>query len=180
LHSKLGKTFVYVTHDQVEAMTLADRIVLLRDGVIEQVGTPLDLFERPNNTYVASFLGSPSMNFISVEVSGGGTSMTLPDGQTVAFGSSQFSGKLAAGNYLWGVRPEQLSNSASSESTLEATIEVVQPTGARSYASFNIGDAHVVAELDAHAVNTEGQKLTLSISLDRTNFFDPVTQNVVR
>lgn len=180
LHTKLGKTFVYVTHDQIEAMTLADRIVLLRDGVIEQAGTPLDLFERPNNTYVASFLGSPSMNFISVTVSDDATTMKLPDGQIVSIASSRFSNLLSAGNYLWGIRPEHFSNSTSSKSTLEANIEVVQPTGARSYASFNLADAHVVAELDAHAVNIEGQKLNLSVALDRTNFFDPVSKNVIK
>ncbi len=179
LHAKLGKTFVYVTHDQIEAMTLADRIVLLRDGVIEQSGTPLELFEKPKNTYVASFLGSPSMNFINVTVSDDISSMTLPDGQTLPLSSSQYASILTPGNYLWGVRPEHFDQSSESENNFEAHIEVVQPTGARTYGSFNIGDTHVIAELDAHAVNIEGQKLNLSVAIERTNFFDPASGNSV-
>ena len=80
LHREFGKTFIYVTHDQIEAMTLAERIVLLRDGVIEQQGAPLSLFERPANTFVAGFLGSPSMNFIRVRIENSET-IALPDGQ---------------------------------------------------------------------------------------------------
>ncbi len=179
LHSRLGKTFVYVTHDQIEAMTLADRIILLRDGIIEQSGPPLDLFEKPNNTYVAGFLGSPPMNFISVSVINDGAAMTLPDGQTVSLASSKISTELTNGEFLWGVRPEHLSNTSVSDCKLDALIEVVQPTGARSYGSFNLGDAHLIAELDAHAINIEGQKLTLDIAIGRTNFFDPATGKAV-
>ena len=86
LHRELGKTFIYVTHDQIEAMTLAERIVLLRDGVIEQEGGPLELFERPANIFVGGFLGSPAMNFIKVRVEESGNRITLPDGQTISIG----------------------------------------------------------------------------------------------
>ena len=86
LHQELGRTMIYVTHDQIEAMTLADRIVLLRDGRIEQLGAPLDLFERPATRFVAGFLGSPKMNFLPATVEAGerelrdGTKLTLPPG----------------------------------------------------------------------------------------------------
>lgn len=147
LHAKLGKTFVYVTHDQIEAMTLADRIVLLRDGVIEQVGAPLDLFERPKNIFVAGFLGSPPMNFINVDVTNNATSMTLPDGQTLSLAGSQISTILNDGAYTWGVRSEHLSKTTETENVIDAVIDVAQPTGSRTYGTFFLGDTHVVSEL---------------------------------
>ena len=173
LHNKLGKTFIYVTHDQIEAMTLAERIVLLRDGEIVQTGSPLDLFERPKNTFVAGFLGSPSMNFIEVEVENNGARLKLPDGQTMTTkraGAAKL--ELADGPYLWGVRPEHFSAAKKSPATMDAVMEVVQPTGSRTYGSFSLAATHVVAELDAHAVNEENQKLALAVAVDRTVFFD--------
>ena len=163
LHDKLGKTFIYVTHDQIEAMTLAQRIILLKDGKIEQAGAPLDLFEKPNNTYVAAFLGSPSMNFIDVTVTHG--SMTLPDGQTIQ------SCPVPDGSYTWGVRPEQFS--VDGNGPLQVKLDVIQPTGSRSYGTFYIEGNHMIAELDAHAVNAAST--TLSVAMERTLFFEPET-----
>ncbi len=176
LHRKLGKTFIYVTHDQIEAMTLAERVVLLRDGEIEQAGAPLELFERPKNLFVAGFLGSPSMNFIEVKVENSGASMRLPDGQKIDLvrdGKPPI--RLADGAYIWGVRPEHFSCGGEGLSTIEARIEVVQPTGSRCYGSFSLAGTHAVAELDAHAITVAEQKLTLSIALERTVFFDVTT-----
>lgn len=168
LHEKLGKTFIYVTHDQIEAMTLAQRIILLRDGKIEQQGPPLDLFERPNNTYVAAFLGSPPMNFVDVTVADG--AVTLPDGQTIP-GCT-----MAPGQYTWGVRSEHFA--ASADGPLSVKLDVIQPTGSRSYGTFYIGDAHMVAELDAHA--TDHSNMQLSVAMDRTLFFDPKSGQAVQ
>ena len=109
LHKTLGTTTIYVTHDQVEAMTLADRIVVMRDGVIEQVGTPAELYDRPVNKFVAGFLGSPQMNFLSGEVvgeGGGGPSLQLPNGERIALpGSAKVGSPLTIG-----VRPEHWRN----------------------------------------------------------------------
>ncbi|WP_421726038.1 ABC transporter ATP-binding protein [Bauldia sp.] len=176
LHARLGKTFIYVTHDQIEAMTLADRIVLLRDGQIEQSGAPLDLFEQPVNTFVGGFLGAPPMNFVPVTVEGGGATLKLPDGQTIALTSDDDAP--GDGSYRWGVRPEHLKQ-ANGAASFNATIEVVQPTGSRTYGSFSLGDANVVAELDARAVDVAGRSLPLSVAVKRTVFFDEQTGNAV-
>ncbi len=179
LHTKLGKTFVYVTHDQIEAMTLADRIVLLRDGVIEQIGAPLDLFERPKNIFVAGFLGSPPMNFMDVDVTEHGTSMALPDGQILSLAGTKISGKIKDGAYTWGVRSEHLSKITETKNTVRAVIDVLQPTGSRTYGTFFLGDCHVVSELEAHDVSKEGEILHLAVAIDRTSFFDPETGSAI-
>ena len=170
LHSQLGKTFIYVTHDQIEAMTLADRIVLLRDGSIEQEGAPLELFEQPLNDFVGGFLGSPPMNFIPVTFTS--SQLHLPDGQKVSFAPTKHGHKaLAKGEILWGVRPEHF-RQVKSGGNMKAKIEVVQPTGARTYGSFSLGDTHIVAELDAHAVDLANREIRLAVDFERTVFFD--------
>jgi len=174
LHQQLGKTFIYVTHDQIEAMTLADRIVLLNDGEIEQEGAPLDLFERPANTFVAGFLGSPSMNFIDVTVGANASSLALPDNHQIDLGSPHPPLVPHAGRkLLWGVRPEHFSAGGDSLRAMDVVLEIVQPTGSRTYGSFMLGGSHAVAELDAHAVSGAGERLRLSVALERTSFFDP-------
>ncbi|MGI9334373.1 MAG: ABC transporter ATP-binding protein [Gammaproteobacteria bacterium] len=174
LHQALRKTFIYVTHDQIEAMTLAERIVLLHDGEIAQSGAPLDLFERPHNTFVAGFLGSPSMNFIEVEVTQDGERLQLPDGQSLALGRAHRELGLQGGRSLiWGVRPEQFGQDGQAENAIDVSMEIVQPTGSRTYGSFTLGGAHAVAELDAHALTRADQKLRLSVAMERTALFDP-------
>lgn len=165
LHEKLGKTIIYVTHDQVEAMTLAERIVLLRDGIIEQAGAPLDLFEKPDNQYVAGFLGSPPMNFIDVSISG--DVVVTPDGQKLTHRTG-----LKDGDFVWGVRPEHWFHSAASDKTINVRMEVIQPTGSRSYGTFHLGNAHVIAELDAHATELRNAEITLAVAATHTIFFD--------
>ena len=172
LHERLGKTFIYVTHDQTEAMTLAQRIVLLRDGRIEQTGAPLDLFERPDNTYVAGFLGSPPMNFI--EVTKHGDRLILPDGQSVRTGSP-----LGDGAYLWGVRPEHWSQAPEGQADIRVRMEIVQPTGSRSYGTFYLAGTHVVAELDSRAEGLRASEVLLSVAGNRTHLFDPQTGKAV-
>ncbi|MEP5420812.1 MAG: ABC transporter ATP-binding protein [Roseibium sp.] len=169
LHERLGKTFIYVTHDQIEAMTLAERIVLLRDGHIEQLGKPLDLFEKPDNTYVAGFLGSPPMNFVDVVVEGG--SVVLKDGQRIE-GCS-----IKDGAYKWGIRPEHFS--ARSDGPLSVTLDVVQPTGSRAYGSFDLAGTHALAELGAHVGESDAKDIRLAVALERTSFFHRATGNAV-
>ncbi|MDE0307997.1 MAG: ABC transporter ATP-binding protein [Albidovulum sp.] len=174
LHKQLKKTFIYVTHDQIEAMTLAERIVLLRDGIVEQQGAPLELFERPKNLFVAGFLGSPSMNFIEVELEEGGAALRLPDGQSLAWTGSL---TLAPenGEFIWGVRPEHFSVASGESSDLEALIEVVQPTGSRTFGSFSLAGTHVVAELDARTEVAADRKIALNVDMERTACFDKLT-----
>ena len=178
LHAQLGKTFIYVTHDQIEAMTLAERIILLRDGEIEQAGAPLDLFERPDNIFVAGFLGSPPMNFVDVTVSGG--TLTFPDGQTMPVeGALKDGTTLKDGEFTWGVRPEHFSQSDQGARTLRANLEVIQPTGSRSYGTFYLAGVHLMAELEARVGEQDRREVTLSVALERTVFFDKATGKAI-
>jgi multiple sugar transport system ATP-binding protein len=188
LHQELGKTMLYVTHDQIEAMTMADRIVLLRDGKIEQQGAPLDLYERPATRYVAGFLGSPSMNFVPATVAAvdGGYGVRLADGTALALPAAR-AGKLAPRRdqpVVLGVRPEHMSRAVPGDTrpgrTLyTALIDLVQPTGARTYATFQLGGAAVVAELQAHDVSQLGERIELAIDMNRAVLIDPSTENVI-
>jgi multiple sugar transport system ATP-binding protein len=132
LHDRLGATFVYVTHDQIEAMTMADHVVVMRDGVIEQQGAPLDLYDRPANRFVAGFIGSPAMNFVEGTVREDGESVALDlDGQpTIAFG-----GRRPAGEAVTvGLRPEHLTAcSPGDQAALRLKVAVIERTGSTSY-----------------------------------------------
>ncbi len=186
LHQELGKTMIYVTHDQIEAMTMADRIVLLRDGRIEQAGAPLDLFERPATRYVAGFLGSPSMNFIEARLAGegGGVAIRLDDGTTLPLPASRLAklGERRDQAVTLGVRPEHMSRAADGRPGLvrfSAGIELLQPTGSRTYATFKLGGVDVVAELQAHDVTEINQKIDLSMDMNRVILIDPATEKVI-
>jgi ABC-type sugar transport system ATPase subunit len=124
LHKRLGKTMIYVTHDQVEAMTLADKIVVLRDGVIEQVGKPLDLYAQPCNEFVAGFIGSPAMNFLPVNIAS--NQITLNDGMTLASSHT-----CAAQSGKLGVRPEHIRLNV--DGKLTGTVKVIEALGATTF-----------------------------------------------
>ncbi|MGJ8583980.1 MAG: ABC transporter ATP-binding protein [Marinosulfonomonas sp.] len=178
LHQEIGKTFIYVTHDQIEAMTLADRIVLLSDGKIAQSGSPLDLFERPNDQFVASFLGSPRMNMLPVTVAPDKSALVLSDGQTFELGAGHDASRLQGGQDLvLGVRPEHLM--VGEAGGLDVKIEIVQPTGSRSYASFALSGVPMVAEFEAHVVTKPGAVVPVAVAMDRTVLFDPETRLAV-
>jgi multiple sugar transport system ATP-binding protein len=185
LHQGIGKTMVYVTHDQIEAMTLADRIVLLKDGRIEQQGAPLDLFERPATRFVAGFLGSPSMNFVPATVEGGGvrfadgTMLPLPAARV-----ARLNGSMGRG-VTFGVRPEHVSRAAAGErrpgvERLSAVIDLLQPTGSRTYATFRLSGTPVIAELQAHDVSRPGERLELWIDMNRIVLIDPESERVLQ
>ncbi|MGI9506668.1 MAG: ABC transporter ATP-binding protein, partial [Geminicoccaceae bacterium] len=187
LHQELGKTMIYVTHDQVEAMTLADRIVLLRDGMIEQEGAPLDLFERPKTRFVAGFLGSPSMNFIPARLAGDNgavavhiddISLSLPLERAAKFLDHH------GQDVLFGVRPEHLTRAREGEARaglapMTVTLDLIQPTGSRSYGSFKLGGVEVTAELQAHDAERPGERLELHVDMNRTVVIDPKTERVL-
>ncbi len=183
LHQEIGKTVIYVTHDQIEAMTLADRIVLLKDGRIEQQGRPLDLFERPRSRFVAGFLGSPQMNFVPCTVEGpalrfeGGEALRLDEAR--AAGLNGWNGR----RLIFGVRPEHISREASARpghAPLTARIDLVQPTGTRTYVQFRFGGTDVTAELPSHAVERPGEAVKLAVDMPRTVLIDPETDQVIR
>lgn len=130
LHQELGTTMIYVTHDQVEAMTLGDRIVVFNGGHIEQVGTPLELYDHPANLFVAGFLGSPKMNFIPVTLQGqqnGALQLALPDGQCVQVSGRQAEGLSAGSPLTLGIRPEHLT--PAEDGVLQVRIDLVEHLG---------------------------------------------------
>ena len=169
LHQRLKVTTVYVTHDQIEAMTMADRIVVMHDGIVKQAGTPLELYDRPENLFVAGFIGSPSMNFFEATADGG--SLRLADGQTlpVPAGASLEEGR----SVVLGIRPEDL---AIAETGLAATIDLVEPTGAEIYVNATLGTRPMTAVFrerhDLHASET----IHMSAREGRMHLFDPRTE----
>ena len=188
LHQELGKTMIYVTHDQIEAMTMADRIVLLRDGVIEQAGAPLELFERPATKYVAGFLGSPSMNFINARLvaDSGSLAVRLEDSTLLPLPPARAAkhAERRDQTVILGLRPEHMSRAHAGESRgglarHAATIELLQPTGSRTYVTFKLGATDVVAELQAHDVTAVNQKIELSIDMNRAILIDQGTEKVL-
>jgi multiple sugar transport system ATP-binding protein len=182
LHQELGKTMIYVTHDQIEAMTLADRIVLMRDGLIEQQGAPLDLFERPATRFVAGFLGSPQMNFIPCRVDRGDGKLKLmfESGEKLQLDHERQSGlNLVKGqNVLLGVRPEHFSHfepgstPRAGQIILSVQVELVQPTGSRTFVQFPFGGVDVTAELPAHSVERPGIDAKILVDMYRMILID--------
>jgi multiple sugar transport system ATP-binding protein len=152
LHQRLKTTTIYVTHDQIEAMTMADRIVVMHDGIVEQIGTPLELYDHPANTFVAGFIGSPAMNFVpgTLRADGGGLVLEASGGRlALPTGCKGRDGQ----KVTFGIRPEHLAMSATGPDSFDAEVEVVEPTGA---------DTHVVA-------NVFGQQIQ-AIFTERHNF----------
>ena len=188
LHQEIGTTMIYVTHDQIEAMTLADRIVLLRDGQIEQQGTPLDLFERPATRFVAGFLGSPKMNFVPAKLveAGGAVTLEIGNGNALALPASGRAryGAAIGRDVILGIRPEHMSRAQNGLQTdghahLETTVELIQPTGSRTYITFALGGTSVMAEVEPHDVQKPGEPITVDLDLNRAVLIDPETSRVI-
>jgi len=188
LHQEIGTTMIYVTHDQIEAMTLADRIVLLKDGQIEQQGSPLDLFERPATRFVAGFLGSPKMNFVPATIveSAGAIGLQLNDGKGLALPASSRQRYAAAVGrpVVLGVRPEHMARAregaeANGHARLTTTVELIQPTGSRTYITFPLGGMAVMAEVEPHDVHKPGDPISIDLDLNRAVLIDPDTNRVI-
>jgi multiple sugar transport system ATP-binding protein len=179
LHQDITTTMIYVTHDQIEAMTLADRIVLMRDGLIEQQGAPLELFERPASTFVAGFLGSPRMSFLAgtLRLNGSAAAIRLADALLPVAPGRSLGAANDGASVLLGLRPEHLTRAteaapAPGHARYDATIELIQPTGSRSYATFRLAGAPVMAELQAHDVSRPGERIGIDINMTRASIFD--------
>jgi ABC-type sugar transport system ATPase subunit len=165
LHRRLGATMVYVTHDQVEAMTLADRIAVFNDGRIEQIGTPMELYEEPANRFVAGFIGAPAMNFLPVRVVG--TQAESPGLTPI----SVTSGRKSATEL--GIRPEHLSV-AEGEGDISGEVELIERLGAETYAYVRVPGQSVdlTLRLPGETRYRSGSRITLKIDWDRTKWFD--------
>jgi multiple sugar transport system ATP-binding protein len=171
LHQRLRTTTVYVTHDQIEAMTMADKIVVMNAGRVEQIGSPLELYDRPANHFVAGFIGSPAMNFLpgTVEPGGfraeGGSLWPLPDGGT------QVSGRAA----LYGVRPEHLQLSRQQGQGVPLTVQVVEPTGSETQVYGKLGALPVLGAFRERVSAQPGEPLTVTADPALVHLFDRET-----
>jgi multiple sugar transport system ATP-binding protein len=169
LHQRLHTTTLFVTHDQVEAMTMADKIVVMNAGLIEQIGSPLELYDRPNNVFVATFIGSPSMNLLKGTYNTRSNSFVSEhgDAQRLAVRPNATDGQIIT----LGIRPEHIDIS---NSGLEATITVVEPTGAETVAFLNYGDAEIVALLRERLELGVGETVKLKLNKEKLHVFDSV------
>lgn len=190
LHKSLGTTFIYVTHDQVEAMTMADRIVVMKDGIVQQIATPQEIYDAPNNMFVAGFIGAPQMNFINVKLmEENGEIFAKNDYLNIKLNKGEC-GALIEKNYIGkevvlGIRPEDIhiedifvDNSL--DSTFEATVEIGELMGAEIYAYLKSGDDSIIARFDGRYRVNMGDKLKLAMDKHRIHIFDKETQEAVR
>ena len=174
LHKKVGTTSIYVTHDQVEAMTLAQRVVVLNAGIIQQAGSPMELYNKPQNAFVAGFIGSPAMNFLSGELvaSGDGLAVRLPNGTEFVFDAS--AGCTQGQKVQVGLRPEHLTL-AGEVNSLTGAIDYVEPTGGQTYVNLVVdGQSVMVAVPGSTDVKEEGQ-LTVHAAPEFIHVFDGET-----
>jgi multiple sugar transport system ATP-binding protein len=175
IHHRLKTTTVYVTHDQIEAMTMADRIVVMRDGVVEQVGAPLDLYDHPVNMFVAGFIGSPSMNFITgrieaendqpIFVSTAGARLPVTAAAATAAGSAEV---------VYGIRPEHLSV-APAGTGIAASVAVLEPTGSETMVIARLGEDQIVALLRERIAANIGDAMPLRLDPAKAHLFDAAT-----
>ncbi len=185
LHDRLETTAIYVTHDQVEAMTLGDRVVVMKDGVVHQVGEPLEVYSKPRNKFVAGFIGSPAMNFIDTTIAeSAGALYAEAPGLRVKVSASRVA-RLAPYKGLsvtLGIRPEDLREATGGDLqdlVFDALVEVVEPLGSEILLDTKVGNQTVVARVDPSVRTKHHQKIRLAFILDRIHFFDNSTQEAI-
>jgi multiple sugar transport system ATP-binding protein len=185
LHDRLGTTAIYVTHDQVEAMTLGDRVVVMKDGFVQQVGEPLDLYNQPANRFVAGFIGSPAMNFATVNVSeANGSLWAANEGMRIKV-PAQIAGRVAryvGQTSILGIRPEDLRIASSADPadlSFDAVVEVVEPLGSEILLDMAVGPAMMVAAVEPTVRAKVRDRLRLAVNPERLHFFDSATEAAI-
>lgn len=184
LHRRLRATMIYVTHDQLEAMTLGQRIVVMRGGEVQQIDTPMRIYARPANLFVAGFLGSPAMNLLRGRLlRGADVFLQLGDGLRVALGPAHVFEELCAAcagrEIVLGLRPEDLrvvEDAASGTAVFEAMVEVIEPVGSEAYLHLRMGPHELVARVAPDRLPQSGQCLRLGFTADRLHVFDAVSE----
>ena len=178
LHKKVGTTTIYVTHDQIEAMTLADRIVIMKDGLIEQVGTPDEVYRRPNNIFVASFIGTPAMNFIEGEVSNvskASSMIMLEDQKSIKLKGNNFYNNQ---NIILGLRPEDITvtskKSVKSHNIIEldAEISVIEPMGHETVVICDSYYGELTGKVESNSKLKENMTVKINVSVEKVYLFD--------
>jgi len=177
LNRKLKTTFIYVTHDQVEAMTMADRIVVMNNGYIQQVGTPSELYDNPANVFVGGFIGTPAMNFLYGSISqdkfvNEDFSITLPKEKLRELKDAKVN------NVIMGIRPEAFAVSNPGENVINAKVDIVEYLGCEYVITFGVdSERYYTAKVEANSIKGEVHKnLSLSINVDKTYFFDTTSE----
>jgi len=184
LHERLATTAVYVTHDQVEAMTMGDRIVVMRDGFIQQVGSPLELYDTPANKFVGGFIGSPAMNFFDAQLNTAADTAYLQAGEVRIELSSEKSTQLADyknNHVIVGLRPEDLSITSDhvAGKTIQGTVEVVEPIGNETYVDFNAGSFNFIAAVGRKTRIKPHSTLVLEPILENLHLFDNQSEKAI-
>ena len=193
LHERLGATIIYVTHDQTEAMTLGTRIVVMKDGVVQQIDTPNNLYNKPGNLFVAGFIGSPQMNFLNVTIEKNGEDLIAKSGDNKIAIPASKAKALTEGGYVGkevvlGIRPEDIYDSqmfiydsqmfidASPNTTLQAKIHVYELLGAEVYLYFDYNDTQLTARVDPRTTAKAGDTITFALDMEHAHFFDKDTE----
>ena len=189
IHQRLETTIIYVTHDQTEAMTLGTRIVVLKDGIIQQVDTPQNLYDKPCNVFVAGFMGSPQMNLINAKVVQSGEDVVLMfGGNTVKLPEGKAQKLIEAGyvdtTVIMGIRPEDLNDSeviinANPDCVIEATIRVYELLGAEVFLYFDIDEVNCTARVNPRSTARPGDTIKLGIDMTKLHIFDKDTEQVI-
>ena len=186
LHQRLGATIIYVTHDQTEAMTLGTRIVVMKDGVVQQVDTPQNLYNAPGNLFVAGFIGSPQMNMLDavVDVKGNDAYLKIGNSATIKLPEAKAK-KLIDGGYngktvIMGIRPENMTDDdetiAKSEAVIEAKIEVYELLGAEVYLYFSVNGSNMTARVNPRTQARTGDVVKFAVDVDKIHVFDKETE----
>ena len=177
LHKRLGTAMVYVTHDQVEAMTLGQRIVVLKDGLIQQIDTPLNVYKRPTNRFVGGFIGSPAMNFLNASVTG----------KEIAYSEIKFTApsfvKLNSKPMITvGLRPEQftIGEAATDRTKFELVVDVIEPVGNEMLVYGKLGEQDIVIRAEATAYISPEDKITVSFDPKNAHYFDAASGDSIR
>ncbi|MFY3791422.1 ABC transporter ATP-binding protein [Ureibacillus sp. MALMAid1270] len=183
LHRRLGTTTIYVTHDQTEAMTMATRLVVMKDGLIQQVGTPKDVYDYPNNVFVGGFIGSPAMNFFRGKLGEsefviGDFRIELPESKRTLLQEKGYIGK----EIILGIRPEHIYTNSEDianhkGSTVSVQIEVAELMGAETYLYSNLNGTDFIARIDVDSNVKPLDIIQLAFDMERAHFFDAVTEN---
>ena len=187
LHERLGATIIYVTHDQTEAMTLGTRIVVMKDGVVQQIDSPQVLYSQPKNLFVAGFIGSPQMNFLDAKITVNGSNVTATVGDAKLAVPADKAKALIDGGYdgktvILGIRPEDIydpeNGSADIElgNSIDATIRVYELLGAEVFLYFDYAGTQVTARVDPRTQAKTGDKMTFHLDMTKTHFFDKDTE----
>ncbi|MCX5497693.1 ABC transporter ATP-binding protein [Kaistia dalseonensis] len=192
LHQRMGTTIVYVTHDQIEAMTLATKIAVLKDGVLQQFGTPAEVYNNPVNVFVADFMGSPSMNIMpaAIRSENGKTVVALArkDEDDLVLDPGPASERLGGSigqTVLFGIRPEAITDHDGADRNartlvdVDCHVDVVEPAGSDTFVVTSLGGKHVIARMRSDAAVKSGGRAPFSFNMDKAVFFDPKTEKRV-